>query len=113
MIASGEERAWDGHGGCDFQSARAGSLKDCVDDLVRRERVDGDGDMGGAVERESALIAGGQVGLVGEDGADVLGTAAAGNGGGQFHLKMNQEGAGAGEELRAGDWVLDSAAAEG
>ena len=98
MIASGEEWAWDGQGGCDFRLARAGNSKDFVDDLVRRERVDGDGDVGGAVEGEAALIASRQVGLVGEDGADVLCTAAAGEGGGQLDFEMNEEGAGAGEE---------------
>jgi hypothetical protein len=84
----------------------------CVDYLVWRQRVDGDGDVGGAVERETALIADGEVGLVGEDGADVLCAAASGECGGQFDFKMNQEGAGPGEEQGAGGCVLDCAAAK-
>ena len=69
--------------------------------------------MGGAVERKATLIASGEVGLVGEDGADVLCAAAAGEGGGEFDFKVNEEGAGAVDEERAGGCVLDCAAAEG
>ena len=67
-----------------------------------REFVDGDGDVGGPVEREAALVAAGQVGLVGEDGTGVLGAAAAGEGGGQLDFEMDQERAGGGEEQGAG-----------
>ena len=95
------------------RSAPVNNSKDCGDYLVRRERVDGDGDVGGAVEGEAALIAGGEVCLVCEDGADMLCAAASGEGGGQLDLKMDQESAGASGEQRAGGWVLDCAAAEG
>ncbi len=69
--------------------------------------------MGGAVERQAALVAGCEVGLVGEDGAGTLGAAAAGEGGGEFDFEVDEQGAGSVEEQIAGFGALDGASAEG
>ena len=69
--------------------------------------------MGGAVEREAALVPAGEVGLVGQHGAGVLGAAAAGERGGQLHFQMNEQRAGRVEQQVAGGGPLDGAAAQG
>ena len=94
-------------------SAQPCGLENRVCNLVRRERIHGDGDVGGAVEREAAVVAVGQVGLVGEDGAGVLRAGAAGQGGGQLHFQMDQQRAGVSEQQRASLGALDGAAAKG
>src|ERR1039458_5830807 len=93
--------------------AQAGGLQDRVYNFVRSEGIDGNREVSSAVEREAALVAAGQVGLVGEDGAGVLSAAAAGEGGGQFDLQMDQERAGRVEQQGARGGVLDGAAAQG
>lgn len=74
--------------------------------------VDGERGVGHAIEREAALVAGGEVGAVGEDGADVLGAAAACEGGFETDFEMDEERSGRGEEEFAGFRALDCAAAE-
>ena len=78
--------------------AQSGGLKDCVRGLLRCEGVDGDGDVGGAVEREATLVSAGEVGVVGEDGAEVLCAAAAGECGSEFDFEMDEERSGGGGE---------------
>ena len=78
----------------------------------RGERVYRNRDVRHAVERQPTLVAGGEVGLVGEDGAGLLGALATFEGGGQLHFEMNQQRAGSGEQQRARGGVLDGASAE-
>lgn len=92
-------------------SAWASGLKDRFHHLLRGEGIDRDGDVGGAVKREATVIATGKIGLVGEDGAEMLSAAASGEGGGEFDFKVNEDCAGGGEEQRASGGVLDGAAA--
>ena len=90
-----------------------GGVEDCGGGFFWSECVDGDGDVGGAVEGEAALVAGGEVGLVSEDGAGVLCAAAAGEGGGKLDFEMDENGAGGVQEQGAGGRVFNCAAAEG
>jgi hypothetical protein len=55
------------------RSGQAGRPEDRIGDFVRGERVHADGDVGGAIERQAAVIAVGEVGLFGENGPGVLG----------------------------------------
>ena len=47
--------------------------------------------MGGAVERKAATVSNSEIGLVREDGANVLCAGAAGQRGGQFHFEMDEQ----------------------
>lgn len=94
-------------------TSKIGSGEDGVGDLGGRESVDENGDVGSAVERQAALVASFKVGLIGEDGAGVLGTAAAGEGGRQSDFEMDEEGSGAVEEQAAGRIPFDCASAKG
>src|ERR1039458_8976323 len=78
-----------------------------------REVSGGSGEGRGAGGGAGALGAAGGGGLVGEDGAGVLSAAAAGEGGGQFDLQMDQERAGSVEQQGARGGVLDGGAAQG
>jgi hypothetical protein len=95
------------------RSPKANSHEDCIHDLIWGEGIDGDREMGGAIERKAALVTAGEVGLVSEDGADVLCATAAGEGGGELDLKVDEDGAGGVQEQGASCRVLDGAAAEG
>src|ERR1035438_1044080 len=92
---------------------QARGMEDGVDNFVRGEGIDGDGDVSGAVERKAVAVAGFQVRSICEDGADIFGAATAREGGGQFNLEMDEEGAGGIEQERARGRMLDGAAAEG
>lgn len=59
------------------------------------------------------VIAGGEVGLVGEDGACVFGATTANEGRGQLDFKVDDEGIGCGEQQGAGVGSFDGATAEG
>ena len=93
-------------------SVKTRCLQDGVGDLIGRQVIDGDRDVGGAVQGEAALVAGFEVGLVGEDGARVFRAAAAGERGGQGDLKMDEEGAGVREKQCASFGPLNCAAAQ-
>ena len=95
------------------RSVKTRRLQDGVGDLIGRQVIDGDRGVCGAVERQTALVAGGKIGLIGEDGADLLTAAAAGEGGGQLDLEMDEDGSGRGEEQVAGFIALDGSAAQG
>ena len=96
-----------------LDSVQAGGVEDCVGDLLRAERVDGDGDVGGAVEGQAALIAAGEVGLIGEDGAGAFSALASGEGGRQFDFEVDEKRTGGIEQHVAGLGPLDGPAAEG
>ena len=89
-----------------------GGAQDCVDGFLRSERIDGNREVGSAVERQAALVAGGEVGLIGENGPRLLGSLAALEGCGQFHFEMDEQRSRSGEQLRARGLVLDGSAAE-
>ena len=93
--------------GCELRDAEDG-----VGNFAGGEVVDGERGVGHAVERQAALVTGGEVGAVGEDGADVLGAAAAGEGGFEADFEVDKERSGRGEEELAGLRALDCAAAE-
>jgi len=80
--------------------------------LVGRERVNGDGHVCRAVEREASLVASGEVGLIGENGTYAFGADAAGEGGGKFDLKVNEQRCRSGEEQVARFGTLDRASAK-
>jgi hypothetical protein len=69
--------------------------------------------MGGAIEREALAVAAGEVGLIGEDGSDVLCAGTAGKGGDEFDFEMDEQRGGGAEKQVAGLCALDGAAAEG
>ena len=92
---------------------KACGLEDRLHHLLWGEGIDGDGDVGCAVEREAVVIAAGKIGMVGEDGAEMLGALAAGERGGEFDFEVNENCAGDGEEQRASGGVLDGAASKG
>ena len=78
-----------------------------------RELVYGDGYVRCAIERQAALVADGEVGLVGEDGARVLSSATTGDGGCKLHFKMDEQGSFVVEEQVADRGGFNGAAAEG
>jgi hypothetical protein len=86
--------------------------EDGFDEFGGGEAVDGDGDVGLAVEGEAAVVAALEVGAIGEDGAAGLGSGAAGEGGFKQYFEVDEEGCGLGEEQRADGVGLDGAAAE-
>jgi hypothetical protein len=87
--------------------------EDGVCDLCRREGVDKNGDVGGAVKRQAALVAGLKIRLISEDGAGVLCTAASVECGSQSDFEMDEEGAGAVEQQMASCIPFDCASAKG
>ena len=87
-------------------------LEDGFSDLRRRKRVNRNGNVSGAVERETALVASREVGLIRENGAGVFGSAATGERGRQCDFKMNKDRAGSGQEQRAGFSAFDGAATQ-
>ena len=89
------------------------SREDRIDNLRGRERAGGDGDVGGAIEGQAALVACGESGAIGEQGAGAFGAAATGQGGGQIHFQMNQQGCRRGKQQSAVLFTLNGAAAQG
>lgn len=81
--------------------------------LIGDEFIHANGDVGGAVEGQTALVAADEVGLIGEHGARVFSAAATGEGGGQLHFEMDEECAGSVEQEIAGFGALNGSAAEG
>ena len=69
--------------------------------------------MSGAVKGETALVAGGEVGLVGENRAGVFSAAAAQQGCGQFNFEVDEQGVRRGKQEGAGIRALDGSAAKG
>lgn len=55
-------------------------MNDSVDCLPGSERIHRNGDVGRAVEREATIVPTSKVGVVSEDGADVLRAGATGEG---------------------------------
>ena len=94
------------------RSVKTRRLQDGVGDLIGRQVVDGDGDVGGAVERQTALVAGFEVGLIGEDGARIFSASAASEGDGQGDFKMDEERSRVREKQGARFGSLDCAAAQ-
>ena len=86
--------------------------EDGGDDFVGRERVDGDGGVGGAVERAPALVAGGEIGVVGQDRPRLFGPAAARQRGGEFDFEVDEQAAGRVKQEIAGVGAFDGAAAQ-
>ena len=80
--------------------------------LVGRERVNGDGHVCRAVEREASLVASGEVGLIGENGTYTFGADAAGEGGGKLDLKVNEQRCWSDEEQVTRFGTLDRASAK-
>ncbi len=93
--------------------SKIGRAEDGVCDLGRRESVYDNGDVGGAVERQATLVASLEIRVIGEDGAGVLGTAAASQRGWQSDFEMDEESTGAVEQQVASCIPFDCAAAEG
>ncbi len=89
------------------------SLLDGICNLIWGEFIHANGDMRGAVKGQTALVAAGEIGLIGEDGAGVFSAAATGEGGGQLHFEMDEECAGSVEQEIAGFGALNGATAEG
>ncbi len=93
--------------------SKAGGGEDGVCDLGGREGVDENGDVGSAVQRQAALVAGFEVGLVGEDGACVLGATATRKRGRQSDFEMDEKCAGTVEEQVASCIPFDRASTQG
>jgi hypothetical protein len=93
-----------------FLSARR--FEDFACDLAGGERVDGDGEVRGAIEGKAAFVAGGEIGLVGEYGASTLRATASGERGGELDLKMDKKCARGVEEEISGLGALNRTAAE-
>ena len=93
-------------------ASEARGSEDGVGDLIGRQVIDGDRDVGGAVQGEAALVAGFEVGLIGEDGARIFSAAAASEGDGQGDFKMDEERSMVREKQGARFGSLDGAAAQ-
>src|SRR5579872_573995 len=81
---------------------QAGGFKDSICDLFGSACIGANRSVRGAIKGQTALIAGGEVGVIGEDRAGVFGSAAAGECRVQFDFKMNEQGAGSFEKEFAG-----------
>ena len=95
-----------------FVSEHTGGFEDGISDLIWSTYIGANGNVRGAVEWQAALIAHGKVGVIGEDGAGVFGSAAAGECCVQFDFKMNEQGAWVAEKKRARVFAFDGATAE-
>jgi hypothetical protein len=87
-------------------------LQDGFSDLRMRKRVNRNGNVSGAVEREAALVTSSKVGLISEKGAGVFGSAATGERCRQCDFKMDKDRAGSGQEQQAGFSAFNGAAAQ-
>jgi hypothetical protein len=99
---------WTGIGPVEIE---AGSTDDGIGDLLGRELIGAQGNVRCSVERQAALVARGEVGVIGENGTRVFGSAAAGERGVEFDLEMHEQGTG-GIEKGARVFALDGATAE-
>jgi hypothetical protein len=80
------------------RSTQPGGAQNRVCGLLRRQGIDSNRDMGSAIERETAQVTASQVGLVGEDGPNLLRAAASGKSGGKLDLKVDEHRAGSGKK---------------
>ncbi len=76
------------------------------------EQVGVQGNVRCSVERQATLVARGEVGLVGENGTHILGSAASGERGVELDFEMYEQGAGSIEKKRTRVFAFDGAAAE-